>query len=369
MKKHWWRTALLMAVVVGVFAVVVVPLVQGLTHPNRITLTQAEYARLANLDTDSPVGNDTDSPKYITIKLFGLIPIKQVAVDILPFDTILVGGTPIGLCGQIDGVLVTADHGPLKKGDVIKAVNDQPIGDLATWQAATAGQSTAKLTLQRHGKTITKTMDLSADLALRDTTNGVGMLTFVNPENNTFAALGHQMGDFATGASVDLAGGEVYPVNIFGVEPTKGRTTGVLKGSIRQDTPSQGSITKGTKYGVTGCLKADSEILAQTTTSMPVATRYNVKPGKATLRTCLDGVTVEEFACEILKPRFQARRDDKSMVIRVTDQRLLAKTGGIIHGMSGSPIIQDGHIVGALTHALTHDPAKGYAIYVDFMTI
>lgn len=367
MRKRTWRTICLVAVVVGLLAVSG-PVVQTLTHPGRITLTESEYAQLANLDADCPVGNDTDGPKYITLKLFGFIPIKKVAVDILPFETVLVGGTPLGLCGQIDGVLVTADQDPLKKGDVIRAVNDQPVSDLTAWQRATADQSRVKVTLQRGQKTITRPVAVSANLPLRDTTNGVGMLTFVNPENHTFAALGHQMSDFATGAAVDLTGGSVHTVNVFGLEPTQARTTGVLKGTIRED-PCQGSITKGDQFGVTGCFSADSTILAQTTTSMPVATRYHVKPGAATLRTSLDGVTVEEFSCEILKPRWQARRDDKSMVIRITDERLLSKTGGIIHGMSGSPIIQDGHLVGALTHAITHDPAKGYALYVDFMTI
>lgn len=367
MQKRAWRVVWLVLVVVGLLAIMG-PVVQNLTHPDRITLTAGEYARLANRDADRPVGNDTDGPKYITLKLFGLIPIKKVAVDILPFETVLVGGTPLGLCGQIDGVLVTADHDPLKKGDVIHAVNGQPVTDRATWQQATAGQTRVKVTLQRGRQTLTRTVAVGADLPLRDTTSGVGTLTFVNPENHTFAALGHQMCDFATGAGVDLTGGSVHTVNVFGLEPTRGRTTGVLKGAIRTE-PGQGSITKGDQFGVTGCLSADSTLLAQTTTTLPVATRYQVKPGKATLRTSLDGVTVEEFSCEILKPRWQARRDDKSMVIRLTDERLLSKTGGIIHGMSGSPIIQNGHIVGALTHAITHDPAKGYALYVDFMTI
>lgn len=371
MKRRYLRTALVILLLVGVYAFLIVPLVQGITCPNEIVLTKSEYLRLSHQDADSPVSNDTDTPKYITVKLLGFIPLKKVMVNILPFETILVGGTPLGICGEIDGVLVTADTDDrvLRKGDVIQAVNGVKVQNRAEFDAQIADSPTAKITLLRNHKKMVKTIDPATPLALRDQTRGVGMLTFINPENNTFSALGHQMGDFETGASVDLCGGTVHTVHTFGIEKTAGKQTGLIKSAIQHSAPVQGSITQGTSYGVTGCLKADSEILARTTTTMPVATRYNVKPGKATLRTSLDGVTVEEFTCEILKTRFQEAKSDKSMIIRVTDKRLLEKTGGIVHGMSGSPIIQNGHIVGALTHAITHDPAKGYAIYLDFMAI
>lgn len=353
----------------GVYVFLVVPFVHGITTPDTLVLTPSEYAARADASPESLTGGDTNGEKYITVKLLGLIPIKKVLVDILPFDTILVGGMPIGICGQIDGVLVTADTPDrvLQKGDVIQAVDGVRVQSCAEFKAATAGKSKINVTLVRNGTTLKRNVTLSTDIGLRDTTNGVGMLTLINPENHQFSALGHQMADFETGAAVDLRGGEIRSVTTYGIVKTAGKQTGVLQSSIQTGTPTQGSITQGTNFGVTGCLTADSTLLSMADTTMPIATRYYVRPGKATLRTSLNGTTVEEFDCEILKTRYQNRRRDKSMVIRITDDRLLDATGGIVHGMSGSPIIQNGHLVGALTHALTHDPAKGYALYIDFI--
>ena len=368
---HFWRGALFAVAVFGVYVMLIVPFVRGITTPNTITLTPSEYAARAdaNPSTVTSSSTDTDTEKYITVKLLGLIPIKKVLVDILPFDTVIVGGMPIGICGDIDGVLVTADteEHTLQKGDIIQFVDGVPVHSCADFTNAIANKATVEVTLTRNGTTLKRHLDLTEDLALRDTTNGVGMLTFINPENNQFSALGHQMADFETGTAVNLRGGEIRSVSTYGITKTQGKQTGVLKSSVQSNTAPQGSITQGTTFGVTGCLTPDSEILANADTTMPVATRYYVHPGKATIRTSLDGVTVEEFDCEILKTRYQERRRNKSMVIRITDPRLLEATGGIIHGMSGSPIIQDGHLVGALTHALTHDPAKGYALYIDFI--
>ncbi|MCQ2381691.1 MAG: hypothetical protein MJ054_00090 [Clostridia bacterium] len=366
---RFWRGVLFTALAFGVYTMLVIPFVNGITTPDTIILTPSEYAARADAEPETPTGNEVDQQKYITVKLLGLIPIKKVMVDILPFDTILVGGMPIGIYGEIDGVLVTTDTSDhvLQKGDLIKSVDDTIVRSCVDFSKAIQNKKQIDITLVRNGTTLKRHVVLDNDIELRDTTTGVGMLTFINPENNQFSALGHQMADFETGTAVDLHGGEIRSVNTYGIIKTSGKQTGVLQSSVRANTTSQGSITNGTNFGITGCLTPDSEILDSATTTMPVATRYNVHPGKATLRTSINGSTIEEFDCEILKTRYQERRRNKSMVIRITDPRLLEATGGIIHGMSGSPIIQDGHLVGALTHALTHDPAKGYALYIDFI--
>jgi len=363
------RGILFTVIAFSVYAFLVVPFVHGITTPDRIVLTPSEYAQRADVAPENLTSNDTDTEKYITVKLLGFIPIKKVMVDILPFDTILLGGMPIGIQGQIDGLLVTSTTADnvLQEGDVIKTVDGISVQSHEDFTNATQTKSQVNLTLIRNGTKLKRTFNLDQDLKLRDTTKGVGILTLINPENNQFSALGHQMADFETGTTVDLCGGEIHNVKTYGIVKTQGKQTGVIQSSIQPSTAPEGSITQGTNFGITGCLTPQSEILSTATTTMPVATRYQVHPGKATLRTSLDGITVEEFDCEILKTRYQNRRNDKSMVIRITDPRLLDTTGGIVHGMSGSPIIQDGHLVGALTHALTHDPAKGYALYIDFI--
>ena len=366
---RFWRGISFAVTAFSIYMFLIIPFVQGITTPARIILSPSEYARQADVPPDNPTGSDTNGEKYITVKLLGFIPIKKVMVDILPFDTILVGGMPIGITANIEGLLVTnntADN-VLQKGDIIKSVDNIPIQTHADFLAATQNKTQATFHIIRNSTPLQKTVNLNQIINLRDTTNGVGILTMINPENNQFSALGHQMADFETSTAVDLCGGEIRTVKTYGIIKTQGKQTGIIQSSIQQNTAPQGSITQGTSFGITGCLTPDSTILDMATTTMPVATRYHVHPGKATLRTSLDGNTVEEFDCEILKTRYQNRRNDKSMVIRITDPRLLSATGGIVHGMSGSPIIQDGHLVGTLTHALTHDPAKGYALYIDFM--
>jgi stage IV sporulation protein B len=369
-----------LAVTVSVVCIaftIVKPLLYAVSLPNEIVLTDTEYA------SDTPItltkfltqkqatkttvdGNDK---KYITVKLLGLIPIKKVLVDTLPIDTVLVGGMPIGIKGDIDGVIVTEDYGAVRCGDIVTGINGNEIHSEDDFTAQTKNKNNVTVSFMRKEKNLTAQVDNPENLAVRGTTNGVGILTFVNPENNNFSALGHQMGDFETGVSVNLRSGCVKAVNTFGIEKTVGRKTGIIKSGLKSSAPTQGSITRGDKFGVCGCLAADSEILRQCKDTMPIATRYNVKAGKATLLTSLTDDTTEEFSCEILKTRFQKKRNDKSMVIRITDADLLKKTGGILHGMSGSPIIQNGHLVGALTHAATSDPAKGYAVYIDFVTL
>lgn len=366
---RFWRGFSFAVTAFGIYLFLIIPFVQGITTPARIVLTPTEYAQQADVPAETLTNNSTDSERYITVKLLGFIPIKKVLVDILPFDTILVGGMPIGIMGEVDGLLITENTADnvLQKGDILKTVDGNAIQTQADFLAATYNKSQVAITFIRNGTLLNRNLNLNQSISLRDTTKGVGILTMINPENNQFSALGHQMADFETNTAVNLCGGEIRAVKTYGIIKTQDKQTGIIQSSIQQNSPTLGSITQGTNFGITGCLTPDSTILDIATTTMPVATRYHVHPGKATLRTSLDGTSVEEFDCEILKTRYQNRRNDKSMVIRITDPRLLSITGGIVHGMSGSPIIQDGHLVGTLTHALTHDPAKGYALYIDFI--
>lgn len=213
-------------------------------------------------------------------------------------------------------------------------------------------------------------MDLKRHLGLwlKDETTGVGALTYINPKNNNFAALGHRMKDHETGANIDVRGGDVYKTNIIGIEKSNGHKVGEFKSTLQQGLEGkQGEMLSSNSGGVFGCLFADSALLQEAVTIYPVGSRYSVRPGAAKLRTSLDGTTVKEYDIEIVKTYYQKKRGTKSMIIRITDKELIAKSGGIIHGMSGSPIIQKGKIVGALTHVIVNDTTKGYGIYIDFV--
>ena len=374
---------------------IALPLYVTSTMPDEVRLTGAEfsnnraiyvpYSRLVRQSTnfDTVVGEDCE--KYVQLKLFGLIPIRRIKVDLMPFDTVIPGGHTIGFLAQIGGALVTRDSecGKLEKGDIIHTIDGKEVSGLADFDGfreSSKAKTHHDLVIDRRGKERDIRIENKPQLGvwLKDETSGVGTLTYINPANNNFASLGHRLSDFETGTNVDVRGGTIHTTNIVGIEKSVGKQVGSYKSVLRRpvhptlpevrtakDT-SQGEITSSNFSGVFGCLFSDSNFLKDGK-PLPVSSRYNVKPGKATLRTTIDNSGPREFDIEIVKTRFQRKPSTKSMIVRVTDKELLEKTGGIIHGMSGSPIIQDGKVVGALTHVVLGDCSKGYGIYIDFV--
>jgi len=409
MKKLFIASALMMLTVGFLIVFVAIPFSVARTIPNEVRLTSCEFeatnpfyiphSRFMQQNTNAASAVDEDGERFVEIKLFGLIPIKKVRVDILPFSHVHPGGNLLGFMAKIDGVMVTADapEHKLKKGDIIRTANGRTINEISCFDEVYK-QARREITLEvlRGNKAFTTRIALKQEygnsgegthrplgLWLKDETTGVGTLTYVNPQNNNFASLGHRMRDFETSTSVNLRGGTVHNSKVIGIDKSAGKKIGAYKtifddgyksGAI-DTTPSlsgsrggsaQGSIISSNSFGVYGCLFNDNTVTGEHSTMLPLASRYNVRPGKAKMRTTLDGV-VQEFDIEIIKTRFQKTPKSKSMVIRVTDKDLLERSGGIIHGMSGSPIIQDGKVVGALTHVFMSDPTKGYGIYIDFV--
>ena len=378
MKKLFLTGVILAALVVVVFAGVVVPLREAASLPDEVRLTNDEFnvgVRITKgrfltqqINRDIQVGDTTE--QYIDVRLLGVFKVKRVKVSVLPFDRVVVGGFPIGFVVKTDGVIVLENARGLKKGDIIKSIGTRTVTSVE--DLAFDGEET--VVFLRGGKTMTTRFaegeggTRSLGLWLKDETSGVGMLTYVNPANNNFASLGHQLSDFETSVPVDVLGGDVYCCNIIGIEKASGRRVGELKSTLKQGSEGrQGSVLSSSPNGVFGCLYEDSVLLKAANEELGIGTRYSVRPGAAKLRTSLDGMTTRDFDVEIIKNRFQRNPADKSMLIRVTDKSLLDATGGIIHGMSGSPIIQNGKIVGALTHVMVNDVTKGYGIYIDFV--
>jgi stage IV sporulation protein B len=367
---------------------IVLPVVQAIGFPGEIRLSSEEYENNTKLPVHSFIGQecqefaavDGSSHKYIDLKLFGLVKIKRISVEVLPFDEVAIGGLSVGFSVKMDGVMVVenaAQYG-LKKGDIIKSVNGTVISSIKDFNAVLGGLAEGRQTLDvelcRSDEVLAARLEFVKDgrqglgLWLKDETAGVGTLTYVNPENNNFAALGHNVTDYETGVSFDVRGGDVYRTNILGVGKSNGRHVGELRSTLRQGAGGkQGTVTSSNQGGVFGCLFENSGILKEACEIYPVASRYSVKPGKAKLRTTIDSGPPREYDIEIIKTSYQTKRATKSMVVRVTDKELLERTGGIVHGMSGSPIIQNGKIVGALTHVIVSDATKGYGIYIDFV--
>ena len=195
---------------------------------------------------------------------------------------------------------------------------------------------------------------------LRQGTTGVGTVTYYDPENGSFAALGHGV-NTANGNLLQMTEGAVYSAKVMGVRRGAVGTPGQLIGSLT-DPKATGSLRKNTNQGVFG----DIAVLS-TAVPLPVAQPEEIRTGKATIRSTVDGDSLKEYSVEILKIYPNGSQRTRNMLLKVTDPTLLTTTGGIVQGMSGSPIIQDGKLVGAVTHVLVNDPTMGYGIFIENM--
>lgn len=201
---------------------------------------------------------------------------------------------------------------------------------------------------------------------MRDSTAGIGTLTFYDPVTKGFGALGHGITDIDTGAIMPVQRGELVESNILTVKKGTKGNPGELKGVLIEDSGVLGTIVKNSHYGIYGTLN-DAALDKFPNVKYPIALRNDIKVGPATILANIDGKKVEEYSIEIEKVSRKSANGLKGMVIRVTDDRLLEATGGIVQGMSGSPILQDGKLVGAVTHVLVNDPARGYGILIEWM--
>jgi len=392
--KRFFASTVLGMVFVGVMILfVAIPVYALSILPSEVRLSEEEFqsgrplglphARLfetplvkQNINEAQTVGEEMQ--RFVDVKLFGVVNIKRIKVDMLPFDEVIAGGALLGFIVKTEGVIVTqnSQEQGLKVGDIIKKLDGREISSVADFEAVLeVGRVLDRDIFQieyirdgqvQEGKLNDRQASGRLGLSLKDETSGIGTLTYINPKNNNFASLGHRLSDFETGVNIDVRGGSVYCCNILGIEKSQGKKVGSYKSALRHNCGVQGDVLGSNFSGVFGCFFAESSIIVENTKIMPVSSRYNVKPGAAKLRTNIDG-EVREFDIQIIKNRFQKKPSAKSMIVRITDKELLARTGGIIHGMSGSPIIQNGKIVGALTHVVMGNPAQGYGIYIDFI--
>lgn len=336
--------------------------------------------------------NKVDS-KNAKVSLLGIIPVKSVAVK--PVDnktSVYLGGQPVGVKLNTKGVLVVglcdveADDGKVQSpaavsgmqiGDSILKINDLTINCSEDVVKAVNENSDKELRIEfdRKGEMLEKKMksvkckkdgNYKIGLWVRDSTAGVGTLTFYDAGSNNYGALGHPITDMDTGVMLSVNNGELVPSTIVNVRKGQRGEPGELKGIfINEDSPI-GDIRKNTECGVFG---EGSSTMINDKYSSPVriALRSEIKTGPAKILTTVDGTEPRYYDIVIEKLLAQDKPGPKSMVIRVTDPELLSKTGGIVQGMSGSPIVQDGKLVGAVTHVLVNKPDVGYGIYIEWM--
>jgi len=325
----------------------------------------------------------------IGMKWFGLIDLKDIQVDVVADLYAIPCGTPIGIYLQSNGVMVIgtgeiisdAGHvvepalGVLKTGDYIETVNGQEMEDKSDLIEAVnaSGGNVIHMEVRRNGEMINVDMnpvqaeDGSYKLGawVRDDTQGIGTVTYVDM-NGSFGALGHGISDSDTGRLVDARGGELYSTEILGIEKGEPGKPGVMSGMIYYGPGTKlGEVSANTEEGIFGTVNARFKETVGTE-AIPIGFRQDVKKGNAVIRSSVSG-EVRDYAIEIQKVDHAAIQKNKGMTIKVVDEELLELTGGIVQGMSGSPIIQDGKLIGAVTHVLVNDPTRGYGIFIENM--
>lgn len=347
-----------------------------------------------NLTTISSVSNDnnTQSVKQSTIeiKLFNLINVASFNVY-MPTNQYVVCGNTIGVLMNTDGVNVVGFSGVtsvtgivypfkntnLKVGDRIKTINNKIISCLDDIDFAINSEKVShavEYTAMRDNEiisgTVTPVFDITAKmnklgLWIREDTSGIGTLTFINPNTNRFGSLGHGICENGSEYPMKIKSGTIHNCEVVGVNKGEKGKTGEIKGLFVPNNNCEGVIDKNNEYGIYGFINSGSKYI--TGNKIDIGGRNSIKPGRAKILCCLDGESVNAYDIEIVKTYKQSSSNPKSLVIRVTDSKLLEITGGIIQGMSGSPIIQNNKLVGAVTHVFVNDPTKGFGVYMDWM--
>ncbi len=328
-------------------------------------------------------GNDVGSARMV-LSLLG-IKIKTVNVDVQPERTLIPGGQLIGVAIHTDGLMVVgaSDIGEtpspariagLRAGDVIMAINGQKV-DSAAQMGELFDGAEAELSVMRDGKECTVRVTPIKDERdgvyrlgawVRDSTAGVGTLSFYDPQTHAFGALGHAITDVDTGEILSVGRGYIYNSHLIDILRGQSGEPGELLGEFFDQESQLGEVTENCVFGLYGHSEQGIEN-ALYPEGVKVMARSEVKPGPATLLTTIGDKGIGQYDCEIVKVFHQDAPSQRSMVVRITDGELLEATGGIVQGMSGSPILQDGRLVGAITHVYIDDPTQGYAIFAEWM--
>ncbi|MFO8060961.1 MAG: SpoIVB peptidase [Bacillota bacterium] len=328
----------------------------------------------------------------LEFRLLGLIPFHRLTVEALDPVEIMPGGHSIGVVIRSDGIMVI-DHVPvqgsaggrfpgreagIRVGDLIMAADGQPVSskDELAGRVESAGRAGAPLVLQvrRDVQTLEVTVFPQYDeverayrigLLVRDGAAGVGTLTAYYPEKMRFVALGHEISDARSQQLIPMKEGSIVLADVSGISGAQRGVPGEKIG-VFSDDEVLGIIDENTSLGLFGHLRflPEGDHLDG---PVRIALRHEVQPGPAEMVTVIRGEQIQRFAVEIERVRPQNQPEQKGMVVRITDPELIEVTGGIVQGMSGSPILQDGRFVGAVTHVFVNDPTRGYAVYAEWL--
>lgn len=336
--------------------------------------------------TSLAVDKQTATPRRENLKLFGIIPVKEVTVTEKAEQKVMVSGEVFGIKLYTDGVIVVGiqevqtDSGKkspsgsagIEVGDIIVAIDGENVYTSDQVQsilgANNGGSFEVKIKRGERYRDYTVTPVYceregcyKAGMWVRDSTAGIGTITFYNKQSGIFAALGHQINDIDTKEIMPMLDGEAVKATVSKIEKSTRGTTGSLECDFTNQT--LGKLLSNTDCGIYGAYAEISECAKE----YPVAAIQEVKKGKATLISTVEKGQPKKYEIEITHIGFNENNREKNMIVKVTDKNLIDKTGGIVQGMSGSPIIQNGKLVGALTHVIVGNPQKGYAVFAQTM--
>ncbi|MBS6502676.1 MULTISPECIES: SpoIVB peptidase [Clostridium] len=358
--------------------------------PEKIYVNEAASTSDVVLSDNIFMKNSKIKKDKLQVKLLGLIPVKSVAVSKVNDLEVYPGGTSVGIKLSTKGVLVVghsdiesvegkvespAKNSGIELGDVLIKINGEEIQSSKDLSKKIKNLDNSKINVDyiRNGNIENKEIDLEKEnneyklgLWVRDSTAGIGTLTFYDKNTSIFGALGHPITDGDTNKPFIVRNGDLLNSSVISVRKGEKGSPGELKGLFVNEKESLATIEKNTEAGIFGEASAD---LVNPTFNKPlkVGFRNEIKEGAAKIITTIDENGPKMYDIEIVKLLPQEEPGPKSMVIKVTDEELLEKTGGIVQGMSGSPIIQDNKLVGAVTHVLINKPDVGYGIYIEWM--
>ena len=329
--------------------------------------------------------DETLANAVVEYKLFGVIPLRRVPAYLSERPKLTAGGQAVGISIYTDGILVVgtsvfasassryvspAEKAGIRAGDVILAVNDMAVSSSDELKAfVDSGTSPLKVTVERNGTRFDVNVipeeseygDRRIGAWVRDSTVGIGTLSFYDAETGATASLGHAVADPDTGSLLKVKDGKLMLADIIGITEGKQGAPGELHGTFGPSSFCIGSIEVNTELGVFGRM---NESAASVLGGELIETAFpdEVHTGDAYIISSADG-ELREYSCRIVKTGKQNEPAPKGIIIEITDDELIGLTGGIVQGMSGCPIIQDGRLVGVITHVFVNDPGKGYGAY------
>ncbi|MFC7681935.1 SpoIVB peptidase [Paenibacillus sp. GCM10028914] len=329
----------------------------------------------------------------VTLKLFGTIPLKTVHVKVMPELKVYPGGQTIGVKVKSAGILVVGHHlvhssegktspgeaAGLKLGDLLTQMDGSPLNDVTKVaqivEKAGISKKPLDITYKRNGKEFKTKLTPAYDdedrswrlgLYIRDSAAGVGTLTFYAPHQKVYGALGHVITDMNTQTPIEVGSGQILQSNVTSISRSEQGEPGEKRAHFLKDGRILGNVERNTHFGIFGKMN-EKPAHSLYPEPIPVALADEIKTGPAEILTVVEGQEVERFKIEIIHVSRQDAPATKGMVLRITDPELIKKTGGIVQGMSGSPIVQNGKLIGAVTHVFVNDPKSGYGCFIEWM--